>query len=931
MATPSFVPGEGESARDTETRVARGTDGAVDGCTDDAGMDVDTARTTGGLTGAEALFKLADEGPNVIPVVQAVPRWRQLAGQMVHFFALMLWLAAALAFVAKLPQLGVAIVVVVIFNGVFAFIQEYRAERAAERIRDLLPRRVTVIRDGERIEIDADHLVREDLVALAAGDRISADLRVTTSHGLRLDTSTLTGESEPVPIGGSDEVFAGTFVVEGEALAVVTATGTRTRLAGITELTRATVRPPTPLAIELHRVVRTIASVAIGIGATFFVLSWLLGTEPAEGFVLAIGVTVALVPEGLLPTVTLSLALGAQRMARRHALIRRLEAVETLGSTTFICTDKTGTLTQNRMAVVEVWTPAGTATIHGDGYEPHGIVDAPTDGARDAVAHLAVVGAACSDGHAALRDGEWVSVGDPMETAIDVLARRTGVADEVGRLTAATRRFPFDPRRRRMSIVVGGKVFVKGAPDQVIDRCGNAEGAIDVVHAMAARGLRVLAVAEKTLPEGVEPASAEEAETNLTLLGLLGLEDPPRPEVGDDIAACRKSGLRVAMITGDHPHTAAAIAREVGLLLGSGRIVVGDDLPDDDDMLGALVDRDGIVLARISPEQKLRIARALRARGHVVAMTGDGVNDGPALQEADIGIAMGASGTDVAREAADLVLLDDNFSTIVEAIRQGRAAFLNVRRFLTYHLTDNVAELTPFLVWALSGGRFPLAIGVLQVLALDIGTDTLSAVALGAEPPAAGVLDRPPARGRLLNATVARRAFAIMGPVEAALGMFAFVASLLGSGWRPGTPFPAGPALTTASGAAFLTIVAAQTMNAFACRSTSKPPWRLGWLSNRMLVVGSSIELVFTAVFLSVPVLAAALGHRLPSRVGWVVAVGAPVVVLLVDAGVKRFGLLNGTRSRSVAGPPRPVGPTDAAGVQPGYPEIGARKPEVGI
>jgi calcium-translocating P-type ATPase len=883
-------------------------------------MDVDMARAMTGLTGAEALTRLADDGPNVIPITPAVPPWRELVGQMLHFFALMLWFAAALAFVAKLPQLGVAIIVVVIFNGLFAFVQEYRAERAAERIRDLLPRRVMVIRDGERIEINGDDLVRGDLVALSAGDRISADLRVATSHGLRLDTSTLTGESEPLPADVGDVVFAGTFVVEGEAFALVEATGTRTRLAGITELTRATKRPPTPLAIELHRVVRTIASVAVGVGVTFFVLSALLGTDPAEGFVLAIGVTVALVPEGLLPTVTLSLALGAQRMAHRHALIRRLEAVETLGSTTFICTDKTGTLTQNRMAVVDVWTPAGIATIHGNGYDPNGIVEVGTDAAKAAVGRLAIVAAACSDGHAAMRDGEWVSIGDPMETAIDVLARRLGVIEEVRRLSTASRRFPFDPRRRRMSMVVDGRVLVKGAPDQVVDRCRNGGGAMDVVHALAERGLRVLAVAERTLPDGAEPADAEKAETDLTLLGLLGLEDPPRPDVDRDIIACRKSGLRVAMITGDHPHTAAAIAREVGLLLPGARVITGDDLPEDDEMLGALVDHDGIVLARISPEQKLRIARALRSRGHVVAMTGDGVNDGPALQEADIGIAMGASGTDVAREAADLVLLDDNFSTIVEAIRQGRAAFLNVRRFLTYHLTDNVAELTPFLVWALSGGRFPLAIGVLQVLALDIGTDTLSAVALGAEAPTPGVLDRSPARGHLLNATVAKRAFAIMGPIEAALGMLAFVASLLASGWRPGTPFPTGTALTTASGAAFLTIVTAQTMNAFACRSTSRPPWALGWLSNRMLVVGSTIELVLTALFLTVPVVALAMRHRLPSSTGWLIAIVAPVVVLLVDAGVKRFGLLNGRARRSVARPERPVTATDGNPARSGYP-----------
>ena len=399
---------------------------------------------------------------------------------------------------------------------------------------------------------------------------------------------------------------------------------------------------------------------------------------------------------------------------------------------------------------------------------------------------------------------------------------------------------------------------------------------------MASKGLRVLAVAGRPV-EGAPPRDADEAESGLVLYGLVGLEDPPRFGVHDALDSCRRAGIRVAMLTGDHPTTARSIAIELGLLDDDGTVLTGHDLPEDEAVLGALLDRDGVVVARVEPEDKLRIARALRARGHVVAMTGDGVNDAPALHEADIGIAMGRGGTDVAREAADLVLLDDHFASIVAGVEQGRATYVNIRRFLTYHLTDNVAELTPFVVWALSGGRFPLALGVLQILALDLGTDTLSAVALGAEPPGRHVLDGPPVSGRLLDRGVARRAFGLMGPLIALFTMSAFVVSLLALGWRPGDDFPTGPDLAMASGAAFMTVVLAQTFNAFACRSTTRTPHELGWTTNRLLVPAASIELAFSLAVLFVGPIADELGHANPPLWGWVVGFASIAVVLLVD------------------------------------------------
>jgi len=841
-----------------------------------------------GLTAAEAAARLRRFGPNRLPPPKRPSAARRFVEQLVHFFAVMLWVAGLLAVIGGMPALGVAIFAVIVLNALFAFVQESRADRAAERLQALLPRQVRVRRDGRPVAVDAATVVVGDVLVLESGDRVPADAHLTTAESLLVDTSLLTGESEPTGVVTGDLLYAGTFVVEGEGEAETVATGTATRLAGIARLTSAASRSPSPLTLELQRVVRLVAMVAVGAGAGFFGLALLLGNPPSDGFVFAIGVTVALVPEALLPTVTLSLAWGAEQMAKRDVLVRKLEAVETLGSTTFICTDKTGTLTQNQMTVVEAWSPAGALVVDGPGYGPTASLVLDDPAARPAIERLALAGVRCSSGYVAEEHGTWRAHGDPMEAAIDVLARRLGIDTDRDRARhRAARRFPFDPRRRRMSLVVEGEVLVKGAPDAVLPRCTSGLPPGDLLDALAGKGLRVLAVASRPAG-GTLPASADEAEHDLALLGLLALEDPPRADVGEAIEACRRAGVKVAMITGDHPGTAAAIADEVGLRRGDAPVLLGSELPADDAVLGAVLDRDGVVVARVSPEDKLRIARALRERGHVVAMTGDGVNDGPALQEADIGIAMGESGTDVAREAADLVLLDDHFASIVGGIEQGRATFVNVRRFLTYHLTDNVAELTPFVLWALSGGRFPLALGVLQILALDLGTDTLTATALGAEPPARHLLAEPPVSGRLLDRTVLRRAFGVLGPTEAAWSILAFVATFAILGWRPGEDFPGGADLAAASGAAFMAVVFGQLANAFACRSSTVLPSSLGWLSNRLLAPAVGVGLVISfAVLLAGPV-ADELGHSAPPPWSWVLVLAATPVLLAVDALDKR-------------------------------------------
>lgn len=865
-----------------------------------------------GLTSAEAARRLERTGPNRLPEARAVPGWRRLLAELTHFFAVMLWAAAVLAFIAGMPQLAIAIVVVILVNGVFAYIQQERAQHAAAKLRELLPAMVSVRRDGRVVKVHTTELVPGDAVVLVAGDRVPADLRLILAAGCSVDESMLTGESEPVPRAAGEVLYGGTFLVVGSAEGLVEGTGATTRLAEIASLTGRVEPPPSPLARELQRIVRIVATVALGIGALFFLLSLLVGISWRDAFLFAIGVAVALVPEGLLPTVTLSLAIGAQRMAGRNALVRNLQAVETLGSTTFICTDKTGTLTQNRMNAVEVWTPAGTLDIAGQGYEPMAHVSAggaaPAGDALRAAWRLGTAARAASVGRAVLHEGRWIAEGDPMEAAIDALATRlTGgggialtaeEADGGGAGNDATptpdRRFAFDPRRLRESALAGTTLYVKGAPESVLPVCRGGNGASrELVDRMASRGLRVLAVAERRLP-GPAPdgATADELEQDLELLGLIGLHDPPRAEVRVSLQAAREAGIKVAMVTGDHAFTAAAIARETGLIGSPELVLEGHTLPEDDEVLAALLDRDGVVVSRVSPEQKLRVARLLQRRGHVLAMTGDGVNDGPALQQADIGVAMGLSGTDVAREAADLVLLDDDFATIIAAVEQGRATYANIRRFLTYHLTDNVAELTPFVFWAMSGGRFPLALSVLQILALDIGTDLLPALALGSEAPSKGALKRPPERRHLMDRALMVRVFGLLGPVEAVLEMAAYTAVLLGAGWSPWTPgamLPPSDALMAASGAAFTTVVLGQLANAFACRSATVPPWRLGWASNRLLLWAVLAELGLLTVFLFLGPVADLLGQAPPTPGGLAVALAAIPAVLLADWAYKAF------------------------------------------
>ncbi|HET8651646.1 MAG TPA: cation-transporting P-type ATPase [Gaiellaceae bacterium] len=861
---------------------------------------LESERTSPGLTSAEAQRRLAEVGPNVLAEPPRPSELRRFLAQLYHLFALLLWAGALLALVGGMPELSIAIVVVILVNAGFAFVQEYRAERATDALRRMLPTLARVRRDGEEVEIGAEELVPGDVLLLDAGDRISADADLVVDAELRVDNSTLTGES--VPEVASERVFAGTHVVSGRGEGVVRATGMRTEFGRIAELTQLTREEPSPLELELRHVTKLVALLSIGIGTTFFFLAGALGMGLNERFVFAIGVMVANVPEGLLPTVTLALALATQRMARRNALVRRLSSVETLGETTVICTDKTGTLTENELTVQRIWTPEHQIDVEGAGYEPFGrfLEDGEVIHPGE-LAELLRAGLLCNDSRLVSTGSGWTVRGDPTEGALVVLAEKGGLRHEQESAHAPrVAELPFDSRRRRMTTIHrtdGVQVaYVKGAPEEILARSSLSERdlgrAADAAAAMERGALRVLALARRAFPASGS-LEADAVERDLELLGLVGMIDPPRPEVPDAVARCARAGIRILMVTGDAGPTAEAIARQIGLVRRRAHVVTGEELARiDDERLAELLRERDVIFARIDPEQKLRLAALLRSQGEVVAMTGDGVNDAPALKEADIGVAMGQRGTDVAKEAADMILLDDNFASVVAAVEEGRGVYDNIRRFSVYHFCSNVGELIPFLVWGLSGGAIPLPLVVMQVLAIDLGTDMLPAIALGTERAEPGTMTRPPRprSERLLSPRVLARAYAFIGPIEALAGMASYFVGFLLGGWRPGTALPSsGPVYVQATTMTQTGIVMGQVGAGVAMRTNRRSVFSIGLLSNRLLLVGIAFELALAAALIYVPGLNAAF-HQGPIGVWhWAFLLLWPPVVFGADEARKAY------------------------------------------
>ena len=848
-----------------------------------------------GLSQAEAARRLIQYGPNALHRRGGLKWPGELARQLTHPLALLLWLAAVLSFAVGSESVAIAVLLVIALNALFALIQEMQAERAVEALAQFLPQQVRVLRDGTPSEIVAVNLVPGDVVLVEEGDRVAADMRLIAG-AVEVDLSTLNGESAPAlrsadlidasvaRIAAQDLLFSGTSATGGEARGVVFATGMRTELGRIAALSERVKEEPSPLETQVRKVAWLIAAIAIAMAVAFVpVAIFGAGLSLKNSIVFAVGLLAGNVPEGLLPVITLALAVAVRLLARRGALVKRLSAVETLGSTDVICTDKTGTLTENRMSPIAIWTLNGEVVL--DGEHP----SAPEDAATIALAEVANT---CNN---ARLEPDGHNTGDPTEVALLQTAQTLGFSfDAARRERGRLHQYNFDPQRKLMSTLDAAEghdwLATKGAPESVLPRCTTAllasgeegpmpqaerERVTAAVEGFARRGLRVLALARKATPSGTQPPERDGAESKLCFLGLVTMQDPPRAEVADAVARCHSAGIRVVLITGDHPLTAAAIARQVGIG-GENSLVVNAQAFDhrhEQEVRDILATGREVLFARASPETQLQIADALRSEGHVVAMTGDGVNDAPALRTADIGVAMGRSGTDVAREASTMVLTDDNFATIVVAIEAGRQVYDNVRKFIQYIFAHATPEVVPFLVFALAGGAIPLPLTVMLILAFDVGTETLPSLALGRDPIEPGSMERPPrprAEGVILGPMLIR-AWLFLGVMVSVLSLAGFFYVLTRAGWHPGDPVGTGHPLhhayLEATTMTFVGMIAGQIGTAFAVRTRRASLRSIGVFSNRYLLGGIAGELLLAAIFVYAPPLQSLLGTAgLPLR-----------------------------------------------------------------
>ncbi len=854
-----------------------------------------------GLSEYEAKKRLESYGPNIIKEVKKKSLVLRFVENLYNLLAILLWVGGALAFVADMPELAWAILAVILINAVFSFWQEYKAERALEALKKLLPRKAKLLRDGKEKESSVEEVVPGDIMILEEGDSIPADARLIEAFNMRVDNSALTGESKPIyKTAGVVEkekeflwtelpnlVFAGTTVASGGGKAAVISTGMYTEVGRIASLTQELKEEKSPLQRELKKVTKVVTILALTMGIVFFFLGTYIGKLSIAGaFLFAIGIIVANVPEGLLPTVTLSLAIGVQRMARRNALIKKLSSVETLGSTTVICTDKTGTLTTSEMTVTKIFVNGKLIHVSGTKYEPvggfyyRGIILSREDMRKNGMYLLFDTCVLCNNAGilAPEREGErWGILGDPTEGALLVMAAKGGVDVEERRKTLPRiSQLPFEAVRKRMTSVnlSDGKkplAYVKGAPMEILNLCTGIliDGRIEPLtepmrraivsenDSMSKEGLRVLGIAYR-LVDSRDEYTIENTEKELIFLGLVGMTDPPRPEVPRVIQLCHRAGIRVVMITGDYGLTAVSIARKIGLAKTENPMVVtGPELNRmEDEVLKSLLKEKEVIFARVSPEHKMRIVSAFKDMDEVVAVTGDGVNDAPALKRADIGIAMGIRGSDVAKEAAAMILTDDNFASIVAAIEEGRAVFANIKKFVTYIFASNIPEIIPFIAFILF--KIPLPLTVMQILAVDLGTDMVPALALGTEPPEPGIMDKPPKakNKRLLDIPLLLRAYCFLGPMEAAACMAGFFFIYFQYGWRPGMEMQdSGLIYHTATTMTLAGIVATQIANVYACRTDRESIFKVGFLSNKLVLLGIASELVIIFSLIYIPFL----------------------------------------------------------------------------
>lgn len=789
-----------------------------------------------GLTSKQALKRLETYGPNQLEEAEQKSAFFIFLSQFKDFMVIILLFATLISGLLGEFVDAIAIILIVLLNGVLGFIQERKAEKSLQALKQLTAPKSIVLRDGKWIEIFTAELVVGDIVKIESGNRIGADIRLIEAQSLYVDESALTGESVPVhktkeSIMQADAMiadqenmlFKGTLAVKGSGIGIVVATGMQTEMGKIAHLLQTTPTVMTPLQQKLEQLGKILIAIAIGLTALVVIAGVLHGHDVYTMFLAGVSLAVAAIPEGLPAIVTVSLALGVQKMIKRNAIVRKLPAVETLGCATVICSDKTGTLTQNKMTVTHLWTFDSRITVDGIGYVPVGkFSKKPTPDVK----RLLTYGLLCSNAQIVKEKKEYQLIGDPTEGAIVACAMKAGL-DQTIRDTEfrIVKEFPFDSKRKMMSVIVEDQnkqrfVITKGAPDVVLASCqyclkagikkvlsGKEQTKVEEnVKILASKALRTLAVAYKPLKTESMPAFEHQAESNLTFVGMFGMIDPPRPEAKDAIEACHKAGIKTIMITGDHVLTAQAIAKQLTILPKHGKTMDGSTLDRITvDELKEIID-EIYVFARVSPEQKLKIVQALQANGHVVAMTGDGVNDAPAIKAANIGIAMGKTGTDVAKEASSLILSDDNFATIRSAIEEGRNIYDNIRKFIRYMLASNVGEILVMLFAMLLG--MPLPLVPIQILWVNLITDGLPAMALAVDPAEEETMKRPPRKPREgifaggLGWKIISRGFLI--------GIVTLVAFAIAIETK---------SLVEAQTIAFSTLVLAQLIHVFDCRS----------------------------------------------------------------------------------------------------------------
>lgn len=885
------------------------------------------ASSANGLSGAEAKKRLQKYGLNQIKKAKGEAVWKTFLKNFTSTMAILLWISGIIAILSGTLELGIAIWLVNIINGLFSFWQERAAKRATDALNEMLPTYVEVIRDGTKKQIDSKELVPGDVFVLQAGNSIPADARLISATSMQVDQSALNGESVPeskvtkyAPGEGryaeSNLVYSGTIVGAGTGQAIAFTTGMQTEFGQIASLTQQEEKTSSPLTQELNQLTKQISIIAVTIGVIFLVAAIFFVKYPfAKAFIFALGMIVAFIPEGLLPTVTLSLAQGVRRMAKKHALVKELNSVETLGETTVICSDKTGTLTQNQMTVHYLWSPKYEFKATGNGYLNNGHLE--LNGKKIKYSQhpdldkMLEVAALDNDTTVNEKDGKAKILGTPTEACLVVVSKKADFNKQaVLSKYPREKELPFDSDRKRMSTIHDWDdkhyiVLTKGSFSDTFKQCDRVQidGQVRPLTAAdrdaankkneeyASQGLRSMVLAYKLIDKNTDlnKLQIDDAENGLVFVGLVTMSDPPRPEIYEAVRKCHEAKIRIIMVTGDSRLTAKSIAVKIGLTSDKARVITGDELEamSDDQLRAAL--KGEVIFARVAPEQKYKIVKTLQENGEIVASTGDGVNDAPALKQADIGIAMGRTGTDVAKEAANMVLTDDNFASIVAAIEEGRTVYNNIRKFLTYILTSNVPEAVPSVLFLLSGGLIPLPMTVMQILTVDLGTDMLPALGLGAEKSDPDIMKQPPRKRteHLLNKSVMLRAFCWYGLLSSIISVGAYFFVNHQNGWPNVALAANGGVYLRATTMVLGAIIFTQVANVLNCRTNKTSVFKKGLFTNKNIWYGIIFEILLFLVLTITPGIQGIFNTTVLGGQDWLFLFLLPIPLLLLDEARK--------------------------------------------